>query len=548
MKNKVYYHKLSSLPIIEVNNGRWAGKRLNGVVSKINANGVKFLVFDRSKLEENVKSEDFLTLFLALKRTSQKYNPKNREFFVNELMSICHGCGTNTIRLLRNVLKEEGAGEEAKKKGLIHLGFGYYGKKKGEAEFKSDGDKLVALSPEEKQKSKEKTGEEKPVGGEKKPITKKEPRKVKVVDKDGPEYQKAKEKQGDSTEQPTSGGGEKEKPAKVEIGESGTKMTKNEKGEFHSYNDEPAYATKEGTKVWYKDGKEHRDGDKPSYISQAGIEYKKNDKFHRDGDKPANIRIDYKTGEKTGEDYYKNGKLHRDGDKPAIINRNDPENGYSGYKEWCQNGKEHRDGDKPSAVSPGKYARWSKNGKLHRDGDKPAYIGKDGERLYAKFGVKHRDGGKPAVIKANGTKEYWEHGKKIRTEKGETAKKTKKSDKVDKQEKLKNRAKQLMDNGEFIDTTRHYSQREDPNSFIETWKYKGKSYEVEYKIRPKTEKTNGVSTKEIMDKGEFITTSKDDRDDEQKSWSETWEYNGKDYEVEYEEAISGISAVGRGKK
>lgn len=102
------------------------------------------------------------------------------------------------IKECKKELMRETAGEEAKKKGLIHLGFGYYGKKKGEAEFKSDGDKLRPLSDKEKQQSKEKTGY--------KPAAEKTaPRKVKVVDKDSPEYQKAKEKQGDSTEQPASG-------------------------------------------------------------------------------------------------------------------------------------------------------------------------------------------------------------------------------------------------------------------------------------------------------------------------------------------------------
>ena len=57
-----------------------------------------------------------------------------------------------------------------------------------------------------------------------------------------------------------------------------------------------------GTKMYYKDGELHRDGDKPAIICSNGTKtYWKNGERHRDGDKPAVI---YGNGDK---EYWKNG-------------------------------------------------------------------------------------------------------------------------------------------------------------------------------------------------------------------------------------------------
>lgn len=58
-----------------------------------------------------------------------------------------------------------------------------------------------------------------------------------------------------------------------------------------------------GTLRWYKDGKEHRDGDLPAWIDADGNQY-----------------------------WFKDGKLHRDGDLPAII-------GANGTQIWYKDGK-----------------------------------------------------------------------------------------------------------------------------------------------------------------------------------------------------------------
>ncbi len=65
------------------------------------------------------------------------------------------------------------------------------------------------------------------------------------------------------------------------------------KGQLNSYNDEPAVIYQDGTKVWYKNNKTHRDNDKPAI------------------ERPDGTLI-----------WYKNGIIHRDLPNPAIINHN----------------------------------------------------------------------------------------------------------------------------------------------------------------------------------------------------------------------------------
>lgn len=67
---------------------------------------------------------------------------------VETLIWICEQKGyTNLIPTIKQaLLTETGAGEEAKKKGLVHLGRGYYGKEKGQtATHKTEDGKLIAI-------------------------------------------------------------------------------------------------------------------------------------------------------------------------------------------------------------------------------------------------------------------------------------------------------------------------------------------------------------------------------------------------------------------
>ncbi len=100
--------------------------------------------------------------------------------------------------------------------------------------------------------------------------------------------------------------------------------------------------------------------------------------------------------------WYKNGKCHRDGDKPAFIKAD-------GTREWLKNGTYHRDGDGPTIIWADGSQTWLENGKLHRD-DGPAIIKADGTREWYKKGKLHRDGDEPAVIKADGTQSWYKNG------------------------------------------------------------------------------------------------------------------------------------------
>ena len=79
------------------------------------------------------------------------------------------------------------------------------------------------------------------------------------------------------------------------------------------------------------------------------------------------------------EFWYKNGKFHREEDKPAVIY-------YRGEKQWYKNGRLHRDGDEPAVIYYNGSKQWYKNDELHRDGDKPAVIRPDGKKAWYKNG------------------------------------------------------------------------------------------------------------------------------------------------------------------
>jgi hypothetical protein len=107
-----------------------------------------------------------------------------------------------------------------------------------------------------------------------------------------------------------------------------------------------------GTKMWYKQGKRHRDNDLPA------IEWMDQSKM-----------------------WCKEGKLHRDNDLPAIIWK-------EGLKEWYINGIRHRENDLP-AVEDNNVKKWYKYGLLHRDNDLPAIEYINGEKFWYKNGEKY---------------------------------------------------------------------------------------------------------------------------------------------------------------
>lgn len=130
--------------------------------------------------------------------------------------------------------------------------------------------------------------------------------------------------------------------------------------------------------------------------------------------------------------WLKNGRPHRDGDKPALI-------WPDGRREWWVDGRQHRDGNKPAVIRldgsrewwvrghlqrsiDTNTARWELNGALHREGDRPALVSCVTIRapaiilLWAVNGAVHRDGDKPAFISSCGQREWWIHGVWVRME------------------------------------------------------------------------------------------------------------------------------------
>ena len=103
----------------------------------------------------------------------------------------------------------------------------------------------------------------------------------------------------------------------------------------------------------------------PYKLNKNYISSKKNGKYHSYGDAPAVIRII--NNKRFIEYWYKNGKKHRENDKPAEIWPDER------IKKWYKEGKIHRENDKPAVISTDKKEWWYK-GKIHRENNKPAIV------------------------------------------------------------------------------------------------------------------------------------------------------------------------------
>lgn len=158
----------------------------------------------------------------------------------------------------------------------------------------------------------------------------------------------------------------------------------------------------------------HADGE-ITHVNGVTANYKNGVTHSPDNDTPA---IKYGGPYSDTEEFHKDGKRHRDGDKPAQITKK--KNGDVSEEEYYQNGMRHRDGDKPSVISNMDAFvdhNYHKYGLMHRDGDAPSHVIFDKsnntpiKEYYHKFGVLHRDGGLPAVIDhVSGSEEYHVHG------------------------------------------------------------------------------------------------------------------------------------------
>ena len=105
--------------------------------------------------------------------------------------------------------------------------------------------------------------------------------------------------------------------------------------------------------------------------------------------------------------YYLDGKLHRENDKPAVEHAN-------GTKSWWYKGELHRENDKPSVEWPAGRKDWYRKGQRHRENDKPAYEDVDGTKEWWYNGQRHRENDKPAVEWSDGTKMWYYEGHFLR--------------------------------------------------------------------------------------------------------------------------------------
>ena len=220
-----------------------------------------------------------------------------------------------------------------------------------------------------------------------------------------------------------------------------------------------------GSKLWYRNGKYHREDGPAIEHSDGTKEWRLNGNLHR-VDGPA---LEGAAGLKQ---WYLNGQLHRtdgpawewaDGTKQWWLNgqlhRTDGPAGEwaDGIKDWWLNGKRYSETEweklvkaesltsasagvtvateaKMSKVEPIKVKTsseipkgftgiveypdssklWYRNGKYHRE-DGPAYEDADGTREWWLNGQRHRVDG-PAVEYADGTREWWLNGQRHRVD------------------------------------------------------------------------------------------------------------------------------------
>jgi outer membrane lipoprotein-sorting protein len=139
---------------------------------------------------------------------------------------------------------------------------------------------------------------------------------------------------------------------KVEIDNDGTEFWLNKDDVLHRENDKPAVIFADGTKLWIRNGKLHRDnGPAITYPDSmcASVEDIKNMQEYT-------VKIDNNGTERW---YNKDEKLHRDDDEPAAIY-------YDGTKYWYKNGKLHRENG-PAAIFASGYEEYWVNGVLQPD-------------------------------------------------------------------------------------------------------------------------------------------------------------------------------------
>jgi hypothetical protein len=116
-----------------------------------------------------------------------------------------------------------------------------------------------------------------------------------------------------------------------------------------------------------------------------------------------NGKLSFIKGKNGTKIWYRNGKRHRE-DGPAF-------EGADGTKKWYINDKLHRE-DGPAVITSDGSKEWRINGELHRE-DGPAREDADGTKWWLQGGKLHREDG-PAFEDMDGTKEWYVNGERIK--------------------------------------------------------------------------------------------------------------------------------------
>ncbi len=101
--------------------------------------------------------------------------------------------------------------------------------------------------------------------------------------------------------------------------------------ELHSYNDEPAITMPDGTRLWYQNGKLHRELEKPAVVSQNEVSFYFDGKLIEGRYFIGSDLILVRSEDGSYESYHK-GLPHSYMDKPAIYNA------ATGLSEWYNMG------------------------------------------------------------------------------------------------------------------------------------------------------------------------------------------------------------------
>lgn len=131
--------------------------------------------------------------------------------------------------------------------------------------------------------------------------------------------------------------------------------------------DEPAVITNDGSKFWYKDGKSHREGDKPAIVTFTDRMYARSGKIY--------MQERYVSAKTVAAIWMQSGLIHRENNRPAVVHAAK----HTAF--WLRDGELARTDGGPTAVD--QYGmHWHAGNASHRDAPWPASMQMDGWHVW----------------------------------------------------------------------------------------------------------------------------------------------------------------------